>query len=46
MAATGLKVGFRWIVSLRTSRERHLPAEEAADLVAAGRWRWGRRPWR
>jgi hypothetical protein len=42
----GLKVGFRWIVSLRTSRERHLPAGDAADLVATGRWRWGRRPWR
>jgi hypothetical protein len=45
-AAMGLKVGFRWIVSLRTSRERHLPAGEAADLVATRRWRWGRRPWR
>ena len=45
-AQVGLKVGFRWIVSLRTSRERHLPADEAADLVVTGRWRWGRRPWR
>lgn len=42
----GLKVGFRWIVSVRTAWERHLPADEAADLVATGRWRWGRRPWR
>jgi hypothetical protein len=37
-AVIGLKVGFRWIVSLRTTRERHLPAEEAADLVATGGW--------
>jgi hypothetical protein len=42
----GLKVGFKWVTSLRTTQERHLAAGEAADLVATGRWRWGRRPWR
>jgi hypothetical protein len=45
-AVTGLKVDFKWIVNVRTTRERHPPAEEAADLVATGGWRWGRRPWR
>jgi hypothetical protein len=45
-AVTGLKVGNRWITGLVTSQERHLPAGEAAVLVATGKWRWGRRPWR
>jgi hypothetical protein len=43
---TGLKAGFKRIVSLSAIRERHLPPGEAADLVATGKWRWGRRPWR
>jgi hypothetical protein len=45
-AMTGLKVGHKWIVSVKSSRERLLPAQEAADLVATRRWVWGRRPWR
>jgi hypothetical protein len=36
-----LKIGYKWIVKLRTIRKRHLPAEKAADLVATDRWRWG-----
>jgi NUMOD3 motif len=42
-AVTGLKVGHKWIINLTTSRERLLPYDEAADLVATGSWRFGRR---